>query len=246
MKRRHALLAAAAASLALAAGPARALWDVKVSPSGKVATESRPAKGFSGIAMGIPGTLVVRQGEPAAVAIEADDNLLPEIETVVEQGVLKIRFKRKLDVSGRATIRLLVTNPVIDSLAVSGSGDVLSEAIRSGALDLAVSGSGDVRIAKVDAQSLKISIAGSGDVRVAGQAAEVTAKIAGSGDVEASKLESKRAKVSIAGSGDVSLWVKESLEVSIAGSGDVRYYGDPAVARKVAGSGSVTRRGPAP
>ncbi len=246
MNRRHALLAAAAACLALATGPAMALWDARITPSGKVATESRAAKGFSGIAMGVPGTLVVRQGEPAAVSIEADDNLLPEIETAVEQGVLRIRFKRKLDVAGRATIKLLVTNPVIESLAVSGSGDVLSESIRSNALQLSVSGSGDVRIARVEAQSLAVSIAGSGDVRVAGQAAELAAKIAGSGDVEAARLESKRAKVSIAGSGDVSLWVKESLEVSIAGSGDVRYHGDPSVTRKVAGSGSVKRLGPSP
>ena len=246
MNRRPALQALLASFVALAAVPAQALWDATIAPSGKVATEARPAGTFRGIALGIPGTLVVRQGEPAAVSIEADDNLLPEIETVVEQGVLKVRFKRKLSVSGRSTIRLLVTNPVIDSLAVSGSGDILSESIRSATLDLAVSGSGDVRIAKVEAQSLKVSIAGSGDVKLAGSAGEVTAKIAGSGDIAAARLESRRAKVSIAGSGDVALWVRESLEVSIAGSGDVKYHGDPAVTKKVAGSGSVTRVGTAP
>jgi hypothetical protein len=246
MTRRPALLALIAAFSLLVAGPACALWGTPVTASGKVASETRPGKDFRGVAMGVPGTLVVRQGAPAAVSVEADDNLLAEIETVVEKGVLKVRFKRRLDVSGRPTIRLLVTNPVFDSLEVSGSGDILSESIRSDALQLSVSGSGDVKIARVEAQSLTIAIAGSGDVRVAGQAGEVAARIAGSGDVEAARLESRRAKVSIAGSGDVSLWAKESLEVSVAGSGSIRYYGDPSVTKKVAGSGSVKRMGPSP
>jgi hypothetical protein len=240
-------LAALAATLSLvAAGPASAFFGTTVTPSGKVVTEARDAKGFSGVSLAIPGTLVVRQGEPASVSVEADDNLLPEIETVVERGVLKARFKRSLSISGRATIRLLVVAPKVDSLAVSGSGDILSEAIRSEALDISVAGSGDVRIAKLEAASLKVSISGSGDVKAAGKVESVSANIAGSGDVEAARLEARRAKVSIAGSGDVSLWVSESLDVSTVGSGDVRYHGDPAVKKSTIGSGSVRRLGPAP
>jgi hypothetical protein len=248
MNRRQALLATLLTPLLALFGatPAGAFWDTAIAPSGKVATEARNATDFRGVSMAVPGTLVVRQGEPAAVSVEADDNLLPEIETVVEGGILKIRYKRKVDVSGRPTIRLLVTGPVIESLAVSGSGDILSESIRANALELAVSGSGDVRIARAETQSLKLSIAGSGDVKVAGRTGEVTAKIAGSGDISAGRLESARATVSIAGSGDVTLWVRESLAVKIAGSGDVHYHGDPSVTKKIAGSGSVTRLGAAP
>jgi hypothetical protein len=230
----------------LAATAANALFDASVVPSGKVASESRDARGFSGVAISVPGKVVVRQGEPTSVTLEADDNLLPEIETVVEDGSLKIRFKRKLNVSGRATIRLLVVTPTINSLAVAGSGDIVAEAVRSQALSVSVSGSGDVGIARLDAQSLKAAVAGSGDIKVAGRVADVSVSVAGSGDVRAERLESRRARVSIAGSGNVSLWAIESLDVTVAGSGDIRYYGDPALSKKVAGSGSLKRLGPAP
>lgn len=244
--RRLAPAALAAALSLLAAGPACAFFGTTITPSGTVVTESRDAKGFSGIGLSVPGALVVRQGEPASVSLEADDNLLPEIETVVERGVLKVRFKRSVSISGRSTIRLLVVTPKVESLSVSGSGDVLAEAIRSEALDISVAGSGDVRIAKLEATTLKVSISGSGDVKAAGKAGSVSVSIAGSGDVEAARLEAQRAKVSIAGSGDVSLWVSESLDVSSVGSGDVRYHGDPTVKKSTIGSGSVRRLGPAP
>ena len=230
----------------LAAGEALALFSTKIVPSGKVATESREARGFTGVAVSIPATVVLRQGEPASVSVEADDNLLPEVETLVEGGTLKIRFKRSLDIPGRATLRVLVVSPTIEAVSVAGSGDVLAEALRSKSLAISVAGSGDVRIAKLEAESLKASISGSGDVKVAGKVTTVTANIAGSGDIEAARLESARAKVSIAGSGDVTLWVRESLDVSTVGSGDVRYLGDPVVKSSAIGSGSVTRVGPAP
>lgn len=247
MTRRSPLLASLVATFLLAAaGLAHAVFTTTIVPSGKVAKESRDATGYTGVAVAVPGTIVVRQGDYAPIAIEADDNLLPEIETVVEGGILKVRFKRKLSVTGRSTIRLLVTGPTFVSLAVAGSGDILAEALKSQSLSVSVAGSGDVKIARLDVEGLKASVAGSGDIKVAGRAAEVSASVAGSGDIEAERLESRRARVSIAGSGDVSVWALESLDATVAGSGDIRYYGDPSITRKVAGSGSLKRLGPAP
>lgn len=236
-----------AAAAILAAPTAYAMGNYPaVVPSGKVVTENRTATGFRGVRMNVPGTVVLRQAEAESVAIEADDNLMPEIETVVDRGSLEIRFRSKMNVLGRSTIRLLVSGPAFDSLAILGSGEIIAESLKSPALSVSISGSGDVKIARLEAGTLTTSIAGSGDVKLAGRADEVTVKIAGSGDVVAGSLDSKRAKVSISGSGNAVLLARESLDVSIAGSGDVRYHGDPAVTRKIAGSGSVKRLGPAP
>ncbi len=101
MIRRRIVLAVVA--LALAAAPsafALAAWTPVVA-SGKVASESRPVPAFTGIALSLPGKVEVVQGSPASVTVEADDNLLPEIETVVEGGKLRIRFHRDLNVVGQ-------------------------------------------------------------------------------------------------------------------------------------------------
>lgn len=241
MNVRRALIATAAA-LALSAVPVAYAWgDAALVPSGKVRQESRAVAGFTGIGLSLPGKVELRQGSPESVTVAADDNLLPEIETVVEDGKLKIRFARRISVVGNSNIHVTVTAPRFESIAVAGSGDVVSAALASPALSLAISGSGDIKLENLQVDTLKASIAGSGDIRTGGKAGEVTAKIAGSGEFHGGKLEADRARVSIAGSGDVTVRAKETLDVSIAGSGDVRYHGDPKVKRSVAGSGRVVR-----
>lgn len=239
-------LIATAAVLAIAAIPvAFAMGDMAIVASGKVRQESRSVTAFTAVGLTLPGKVELRQGSPEAVTVEADDNLLPEIETVVENGKLKIRFARNISVVGRSHILVTVTAPRFDSIAVAGSGDVVSAGLASPALSVSVSGSGDVKLENVQVDTLKASIAGSGDIRATGKAGEVTAKIAGSGGFHGSKLEAARANVSIAGSGDVTVGAAETLNVSIAGSGDVRYHGDPKITRSVAGSGQIMRAGSA-
>lgn len=215
-------------------------------PSGRPAAENRPVAAFTGLSLSLPADVTVTQASPAAVRVEADDNLLPEIETVVEAGTLKLRFRRALNVVGNSRIRVSVTAPVLESLAVAGSGDVAAGRLEARELAVSIAGSGDVRLARLEAQKLRVSIAGSGDFRAAGRAAELSGKIAGSGDIDAGRLESARVTLAILGSGNALVWAKEQVTASIAGSGDVRYHGDPAVTKSVAGSGSVKRLGPAP
>lgn len=245
---RRSLAAACIASAAFAVPLSAAALPgaTPVTASGKVVQETRPVSGFTGIALSLPGKVELRQGSPESATVEADDNLVGEIETVVERGTLHLRFKRPVHVSGRSTIRIMVTAPKLDSLAVAGSGDIVAESLASPSLSVSIAGSGDVKLGKLAGDTLKVSISGSGDFRAAGRVGELGAKIVGSGDVDAGKLAARRATVSIAGSGNATVWASESLEASIAGSGDVRYHGDPSVKKSVAGSGTVKRLGAVP
>ena len=232
------------ALLALMAGSAAA-WGTLIG-SGKVQTESRAISGFTGIALSLPGKVELTLGDRESVSISADDNLLAQIETVVERGTLKIRFRDATNVSRFKQIRIAITAKSIDSLAVKGSGDILAPALRVGELKVAISGSGDIKLTALSATALSVSIGGSGDFSADGKADSLTANIAGSGEIKAGKLAAARVKVSVAGSGDATVWARDDLSVNVAGSGDVRYYGDPTVQRSIVGSGSVKRLGATP
>jgi hypothetical protein len=210
-------------------------------------SETRPVSGFTGIALAAPIKVDLVQGDSESLVLDGDEAALAEIETVVEQGVLKIRTKARFTSSwGNWKVRARVGAKAIDSLKIAGSGDIIAVQLRSPDLKVAVGGSGDVRIGTLAATNLDVTVAGSGDVIVGGKADAISTSIAGSGDVKAEKLESRQAKVTIAGSGDVAVWAKESLNVKIVGSGDVRYYGDPAITRTIMGSGSIRRAGASP
>lgn len=245
MTARPASAALAAALLAFAAS-ACSVGGQNVAGSGRPASESRPVAPFDAISASLPGEIVLRQGPAAPVVVEADDNLLPLVETVVEGGTLRIRLRPEWRVTSRAPLRVVVTAPALRSVNLTGAVDVQADRLSVPELDVTVAGSGDVRIGQVETGTLRLTVAGSGDFRAAGRAGEFTARVAGSGDIDAEALETKRTNVAIAGSGDARVWATESLSARIAGSGDVSYRGNPAVTRSVAGSGSVRPAGSGP
>lgn len=208
--------------------------------------ETRSVSGFTAIGLAAPIKLQLVQGDTESLVLEGEESALAELDTAVEKGELLIRPRSKGRIPFMTNVRALVTAKTIESLRISGAGDISAAALRAETLKLAISGAGDIRIGAVAASGLDVAVSGSGDVTVAGRADTFVTGISGSGDVRAAKLEARDAKVSIAGSGDVTLWAKQSLAVRIAGSGDVRYYGDPALTKSVAGSGSIKRAGAAP
>ena len=245
---RRSLLLLVASSAVAGATLAHADWfsGPTIRGSGVVQSETRDVGTFTGVALAISALVEVRNGAKDTVSVDADDNILPLIETVVENGTLQIRFKDKVSSIRAKAIRIAVTARTIDKLLVSGAGDIRADALKSAAFAARISGSGDIRIVKLDSSSLQASISGSGDLTVGGQVDSLQASIAGSGNLKSGNLEAKRATVKIAGSGYAKLWARETLAVSIAGSGDVDYYGDPAVTQSTAGSGSLKRLGAAP
>jgi hypothetical protein len=198
--------------------------------SGAERREARAATGFSAVNLSAPVNVNLVQGDTEGLVLEGDEAALADLETVVEQGALKIRKISRMDIPAMSKVRVTVNARVIEALRISGSGDITAARLHATTLKIAVSGSGDVR----------------GDVLAAGKADTLSTSIAGSGDVKVGKLAARTAKVSIAGSGDVVVWAREQLSVSLVGSGDVRFYGDPEVKRTIVGSGSVRRLGATP
>jgi hypothetical protein len=208
--------------------------------------ETRVATGFTAIALAAPVKVDVIQGDAEGLVVEGDEKALTDLETVVDQGTLKIRSRSTFAVPGMSRVRVHVNARSLEALRIAGSGDIAAAALRASNFKISIGGSGDVRIADLRAASLEIAVSGSGDVLVGGKTDILTTSVAGSGDVKAGALQAREAKVSIAGSGDVTVWASETLNVSVVGSGDVRFYGDPAMKKSVIGSGSVRRVGDAP
>jgi hypothetical protein len=214
---------------------------------GNASTEERHVAGFHAIALSAPVDVQLVQDGTEGLTITGDDNVLPLIETKVENGVLKIRFvDHHANVTTHGDIKATVRAKSIDTIMVAGSGDVRTAALDAPHLKVLIGGSGDVRIAGLTTPALETHIGGSGDLTAAGKVGTFEVNIGGSGDVKAQHLRATSAEVTVAGSGTVGLWVDQSLKVKVLGSGDVSYYGDPSVQKQVTGSGGVKRLGASP
>lgn len=207
-------------------------------------TETRSVGEFDAITLGGSFKLNVSQGPQASVQVQADDKVLPLIETVVEKGRLLVRWKRGTQTGAwnSGDVNITVVTPKLSGLATSGAGDIQLQPFNTPALKLSISGSGNAMLQQLSTEELGVSVAGSGDVKGNGKAAKVAISIAGSGDVKLIDMKSDEATVKISGSGSATVNAGKTLAVSIAGSGDVTYSGEATVKSSVAGSGNVTKR----
>lgn len=174
---------------------------------------------FRGIGLGINAVVYIRQGGFQQVTVRGPEVLLKDINLEVKDGIWEIRYASRMQASD--TIRIDVVMKRISSLAVSGSGAIISDR--------------PFKLSNV----LELSLGGSGYMELQGTAPEVRANLAGSGRINAEGLEVQKAIISVAGAGEARLTVIQLLEASIAGSGKVWYQGSAQVKSSVAGSGFV-------
>jgi hypothetical protein len=214
-------------------------WFGRTEGSGKAVDDVRNLAGFSAIKLRGGIDAVLKAGSQERVIVHADDNLLPMIEATVENGVLVLGTRKGASFHSRNPVVVTVEFKDMNSIAISGSGDVKAERISNKRFDVGISGSGDVLIDNLATEILAVAISGNGDFKASGMASTQGFSISGSGDVEASDLKGNKVAVHIAGSGDARVNATETLDVSIAGSGDVSYRGKPVVKQSIAGSGSV-------
>jgi hypothetical protein len=218
----------------------------RIHGSGKIVSEARSVHGFNEVSLRGSGDLTIRQGNEESLTVEADDNILPKITTVVEGNRLSIGSERGVSLSPSRTIRYALVVRDLANLELSGSGAIHAGPVRSTDFQIRLSGSGDIRLDELSATSVKGQISGSGDIAVRGQVDQQEIRISGSGGYDASQLQTRSTSVSTSGSGDAKVWAEQDLSVRISGSGDVDYFGNPAVNKHVSGSGGVRKAGDRP
>jgi hypothetical protein len=234
------------ALLVLRPPPAAAMGGQDIIGSGVVSSETRDASGFRGVALAIEAKLELHQDGTEGLSVTGDDNVVPLVETVVEDGTLRVRWKKGNYSARYNDLAIVVHAKSIDSLAIAGSGEITAKALKTGKLRMSLAGSGRAAVDSLNADSANISIEGSGRVTAAGRIDSLDVSVAGSGALAAAKLESQKAKVAVAGSGRAILWATQALDASVLGSGTVRYYGKPRVHSAVAGSGTIRQMGEQP
>jgi len=201
-------------------------------------TETRSTPGFSGLVS--KGSLDVRviSSDTREIRIDAESNLLPYIQTFVDDGDLIIKVRENRCLMENYTIQVTVYTPDIERLRLDGSGDIEADRLSGNRVEVSLSGSGDIKTG-IDARYLNTYLSGSGRITLHGITRESDMKISGSGDIKAYELVQETCFATISGSGNMYLNVSKLLDVSITGSGDVYYRGNPTINSRITGSGKV-------
>ena len=213
--------------------------------SGKIVTETRKVSGFRAIEVSYPAEVVVTQGSQESLKIQADDNLLPGLQTQVNNGVLRIFYKtdQGKHVRPTTTVKITIVARDLADVEFSSAGELIIEKLRTDNLDVSLSGAGNLELNDIEAKALQVSLSGAGSMIASGTADDLDLSISGFGDFKGTDLQDQNAHVSISGAGSATLWVEDELDTEISGAGSVSYYGSPSVSRQVSGVGSVDHLG---
>lgn len=195
---------------------------------GKVITRPIETSQFSHICLAGNADIKFTQGDTLSVEAYGNEKAIEATDIRVEGNVLTV--SRKEDIRGNVPhIKLLITAPSIESVEVSGAGDIdfKGETELSGDLALTISGAGDIDINKLKCNALSVTINGAGDLTAKKIKSEkATMQINGTGDIDA-EIKATDITLTVNGSGDADLDVKcNNLTVTASGTGDVELKGE--------------------
>ncbi|MBS1738626.1 MAG: DUF2807 domain-containing protein [Bacteroidetes bacterium] len=197
----------------------------KIEGSGSVITEQRNVANFYSIKVNGSSKVYVTQGLRYSVSAKAYENLLPIIETRVENGILIIGYKNNANVSNDNS-EINITMPSLSSLELNGDGIIST----IGSFN--------------NINNFSVSLSGSGIINVnSATPTNYILNISGSGNINSFGVTSQNAVVNISGSGNASLSLTGSLKATISGSGNIYYKGDNInVTSNITGSGKVIKQ----
>lgn len=210
--------------------------------NGDMITQSRNVDHFSGIKLLGSMDVTLIKSDKTSVEVEADENIMPYIETYVEDGNLVIKMKDNISINSHHDINVRVSCSQIKSLRIAGSGNINGEGkfTSDDAMDIEVVASGNLKL-DLNAPSVKVGVVASGNADLSGETKSIDISNTASGNVNASELKAEDAKVSITGSGEVHVYASVKLDASIMGSGNISYKGGAAVTQKILGSGEISK-----
>jgi hypothetical protein len=208
--------------------------------TGDIAAEEREVSDFSAVDLAGVGTVIIDFGEQEALRIEAEENLLPYLESEVNDGTLTFSVRDEVNILPTQAIFYYLTVRDLEGITVSGLGNIDVPPLETPDLDVSVTGGGDINLEELQAENLNVLISGLGDLNVdGGEVGATNVTISGGGNYNARELASDEVEVSITGLGSAAVWARDQLDASISGGGSVRYAGHPQVTENVSGLGEV-------
>ncbi|MFA6923342.1 MAG: head GIN domain-containing protein [Bacteroidales bacterium] len=203
-----------------------------------VITQTRNVSEFNEIVSEGDFDVAVVNDSTKELSVEAEENLLPFIETYVSNNKLIVRTKRNKNIKNHYRIIINVRSPQISGLHLSGSGKIKADTLKANEINIKLSGSGNINLA-AKCGTINAYISGSGEINISGTSDKTNFDISGSGNINSYLLSQNSCYADIDGSGNIYASVEKYISVDISGSGNLHYYGNPAVETHIKGSGKV-------
>lgn len=209
--------------------------------SGNVQKEGRNLPEFNKIQVGSAFTLYLTQGEPS-VMVETDDNLKDNIETLVDNNVLKIN---STGIKNPTSLKVHVSAPNITDISLSGASRLESIGVLEyPVLRMRASGASRANI-ELNTQELYTEVTGASRVTLRGSANNHISDVSGASNVNALMLKTITTTANVNGAARMSVFAKNQLTSQVRDAGSITYFDNPDIKRlRQTGTSVITLNNP--
>ncbi|MFV0590539.1 MAG: head GIN domain-containing protein [Draconibacterium sp.] len=193
-------------------------------------TQNRKVRNFNAIKVSTGIDLYISMGNEESVKIVADDDIIDDIKTEVENGTLRIYMKQNnswFNWGGNTSRKAYVTVKELVKLDASSGSDVETEDTLEGdELNVKVSSGADVKLS-LHIKKFSIDTSSGSDARLSGKVKYLDVEASSGSDINARDLESAFCSAKASSGSDISLTVTEEIHARASSGADIVYYGSP-------------------
>ena len=193
--------------------------DGGIDGNGVLACEKRSIAYFNCIEICGAFEVIVDLKKDYGIELTADSNVLPIIDTVVMEGVLRIAPNNSY--CTQKIVKLYISLPHIMMLKTSGSSQIIMRPI--------------------DNESMAIISNGAASINAFGVTNDLILDITGGSNLFAKELKARNVIISIVGAGNAQVYAINRLDVNVTGVGNIQYYGNPKISKKILGIGDIQK-----
>jgi hypothetical protein len=193
--------------------------------SGEIVTEIRETGPFHGLNVGSGIKVMIRQGDQEAITVKADRELMDEIETEVEDGILRLRCERRWWKS--ATISVDLTFTELDQIRASAGSNVSSGSpVAAGELEVHTSSGSEVNLS-VNTGKLDLSASSGSHLTLEGITGQLFIDASSGSQAKLDKLASEDAEAECSSGANIQITVSRTANVRASSGGHVNVFGNP-------------------
>ncbi len=222
-------------------------WTMKkeIKGSGKSLKEQRKVTSFEGIRVNNGIHVFLSQGNEESVEVESDDNIIPYIQTKVQDKILHITLKGNEQIhnfSPKLPINVYVTLKNLREIKAHSASAVKGQSVfHTENLELGVKSAARLEL-EIEAETIELEISSAANVTLTGNAHSIKADLSGASRLNASDLESLKAEIDASGASVATIKVKDELQYDVSGAAKLTYNGNPRIYKSEVSSAGIVKK----
>jgi len=204
--------------------------------SGNVITEKRTInESFTKIETNRGVEVIVDQANDVSIEVEADDNIIKHITTIVENGVLKVSVDESIDSAEAMTVK--VKMPTINGLEATSGSNIKSNATLKGNTIAVKSSSGSEIEVTLEYDTTTTESSSGSELTLAGKTLKLTTDSSSGSEINASNLIANEINSEASSGSATTVNPLVSLIAKASSGSSINYKGNPKEIRKEETSG---------